>query len=108
MDTFTDHLARQDNMQRIIEDIGRAIIGEPSVLESDNYGNNRIGSVITCENGETVDLSYMQALQDHLSLVANAELLNRHEGGLGATYILGDLQSPLQTRCETAAEERQR
>lgn len=108
MDTYTDHLAGSGQMQRMVSAIGRLLNGQPLAHESDNHGNEKIDSTITCANGQTVEVSYWDGARDQLALIANAELLYRQEGGLGETYTLGDLQSPLQTHCEAAAEERQR
>ena len=108
METYTDHLAGHSQTQRMIADIGRILNGQPLAHASDSHGNEMINSTITCANGQTVDVSYWEGARDQAALVVNATLLEVHEDGVGRTYTLGDLQSPLQTRCEDAAERLQR
>lgn len=105
MDTYTDNLARESQMHRTIENISRRIFGQPTIDQNDNHGNHQIDDILSCSNGEIVNISYSDTFRDTFSLIAHAELIERGADGLGATYSLGDLPSPLQTRCEAAAEE---
>ena len=101
MDKIRDHYAREGSifspLQRILENWGRTISGHPYVNLSDNYGNTQLGHTIRCASGDMIKLSHTDFMIDQITMSSNIELLEYNE--IGATYSLGHLDSPLQTRC---------
>lgn len=70
-------------------------------FREDNHGNLQHSAQITCSDGRVIDYPMIQRFRDIRSIDVASSYFDRVDDG---HYTLNDIQSPLQTRCQQAAE----
>lgn len=98
MDSITDHYARENNLFRLMEDIGRILTLRPTTNITDNYGNHQLGRELNCANGVVMQVPLIDHHLESMNMYLNAQDASEDK----SHYFLGDLPSPLQTRCNAA------
>lgn len=71
------------------------------VHQADNHGNIQMNTTIHCDNGEIVDIGLFDLRNDGILINAHSTPVDGSPG----EYELGDLPSPLDTRCIDARRE---
>jgi len=100
MDSYTIKGFSGNIFENLLYQVSWPLHGE-MINRSDNHGNHQINTTIYCDNGELVRVSWADARDD-------ASLMIDHRSevpGSPGEYELGELTSPLETRCIDARRE---
>jgi hypothetical protein len=97
MDSIKDHNFKGNHLATALYS---GFVAPAFVVRSDNHGNSQVGSEILCKNNQIVDLSWSEIRRDSVRINDAKELIS----GTDNEFSLGDLPSPLNTRCEHAAK----